>query len=129
MSPDNSSHLAQNWRLNSERLKLQGCECPDCLRVFFPPKAVCTRCFAEIKPHPMTSGTITAILENSENDHREIEVAYTNNGNRRIAVFSLNGLSHSARIEINMPAKILSRKSSTQEDPILSLDFNSLSSK
>ena len=33
-----------NWRLRQQRYHLQGTVCPDCERVYFPPRKVCRTC-------------------------------------------------------------------------------------
>jgi len=127
MSP-NIEHNPIYWRLKEQLYKLQGSQCPECQSKYYPPRELCT-CGSEINPHPYKTGTVSAILEESDNNHRSILVEYENNGVTRTATFSLNGLSHSASIKIDMPSKILARKSSEQEEPILSLDTTSLISK
>jgi uncharacterized OB-fold protein len=40
-------HIAQNWRLNTQRYALQGVRCETCGQVTFPPREVCPHCAQE----------------------------------------------------------------------------------
>ncbi|MBX3063878.1 MAG: hypothetical protein KF726_12930 [Anaerolineae bacterium] len=37
-------HVAQNWRLKSQRYRLQGLKCEKCQQVTFPPREECPHC-------------------------------------------------------------------------------------
>jgi uncharacterized OB-fold protein len=37
-------HIAQNWRLKSQRYRLMGVKCEKCQHVNFPPREVCPHC-------------------------------------------------------------------------------------
>ncbi len=39
-------HVAQAWRLKSQRYGLQGSKCETCRKVLFPPRDVCPYCAA-----------------------------------------------------------------------------------
>ncbi len=41
--------VAQNWRLNQQRYRLMGEECPNCSVKIFPPRDVCPACMAPAK--------------------------------------------------------------------------------
>lgn len=128
MSPDILQPALHN-RTNEMRLKLIGCRCPDCNEITFSQHGVCSACGAEIYHHLEGKGKITAILTSTENTERSIEITYTKNNKELKTVFGLNGLSHSARIEINMPADILIRRSSKTPEFKLSYKLTSLFSK
>ena len=42
-------HIAQNWRLNTQRYTLTGEECPHCGHYIFPPRDVCPDCAAQAR--------------------------------------------------------------------------------
>lgn len=118
------------WRLKKQFYELQGSECPDCGKISFPPREICRECNSQINSQPEATGTITAIFESAENKHdRNVEVTYAENGDCRKLIFNLNGKNHMASLQINMRAKIFSRRSSKQKDPILSLELISSTSK
>jgi uncharacterized OB-fold protein len=37
-------HVAQNWRLNSQRYSMKGVRCENCQKVSFPPREHCQHC-------------------------------------------------------------------------------------
>lgn len=49
-------HVAQNWRIKTQRYTLQGEICPNCHNKIFPPRDVCPDCAADAKTLYQLSG-------------------------------------------------------------------------
>ena len=49
-------HIAQNWRVKTQRYALIGEQCPSCGQFIFPPRDICPECAAEAKTEYMLSG-------------------------------------------------------------------------
>jgi uncharacterized OB-fold protein len=49
-------HIAQNWRLNTQRYTLTGEKCPHCGHYIFPPRDVCPDCAAQARTLYQFSG-------------------------------------------------------------------------
>ena len=45
-------HVAQNWRINGQRLALKGAQCQHCGKVSFPARGVCPHCEAQEQTKP-----------------------------------------------------------------------------
>jgi hypothetical protein len=47
--------IASNWRLNGQRYRLEGEECPHCAAKIFPPRDICPECGKPAKePHRLS---------------------------------------------------------------------------
>jgi len=49
-------HIAQNWRVKTQRYALIGEQCPSCGQFIFPPRDICPECSAEAKTEYTLSG-------------------------------------------------------------------------
>jgi uncharacterized OB-fold protein len=49
-------HIAQNWRVKTQRYALIGEQCPSCGQFIFPPRDICPECAAEAKTEYTLSG-------------------------------------------------------------------------
>ncbi|MBO9308505.1 MAG: Zn-ribbon domain-containing OB-fold protein [Chloroflexi bacterium] len=49
-------HIAQDWRVKTQRYTLIGEQCPSCGQSIFPPRDICPKCGAEAKTEYTLSG-------------------------------------------------------------------------
>ncbi len=127
MSPDN--HVAANWRLNPERLKLVGCKCENCTNKIFPPRPICPNCNYEITAQLLGTGTVKAILDHKESPERDIELLINKKDEEYTIKIGLNGLSHSIQLEVGMKLPVFIKRSTSGKDPIYLIKPISSSSK
>lgn len=103
MSPD--THIPPNWRLRGERLRLEGNQCGVCGEKHFPPKMVCPDCTL------LGMGTVEFILENKENDKRELELGVRLTQDDFQINIGLNGKSHAIEFKVGMQLPVFVKKS------------------
>ncbi len=127
MSPDN--HVAANWRINPERLKLVGCKCENCSNKIFPPRPICPHCNYEISAQLLGTGTVKAIYDHKESPERDIELLISKKDEKYTIRIGLNGKSHSIGLEVGMELPVFVRKSLRGGKPIYSIESTSSFSK